>query len=183
MPLDQAHAIHAARHAELTAAFAGLWPGWPEGITLEIGCGHGHFLTAYAQAHPQEHCLGLDLLEDRIHRARRKARLLLEALPPAVHFNRIFILFPDPWPKRRHHKHRLMQAGFLELLAKRAGKGARVCFRTDYEPYFRDALADLKAGTDWQVVEEPWPFEFETVFQSRAESHHSCIARRNAHRA
>jgi len=198
MPLDQAHAIHAARRAELVAAFAGLWPGWPEGITLEIGCGHGHFLTAYAQAHPQEHCLGLDLLEDRIRRAQRKARragltnlffvqadarLLLEALPPDVHFNRIFVLFPDPWPKRRHHKHRLMQTGFLDLLAQRAGRGARLYFRTDYEPYFRDALADLRTSTTWQLAEEPWPFEFETVFQSRAEAHHSCIARRAPHHA
>ncbi len=198
MPLDQAHAIQTARRADLAAELGALWPGWPQGITLEIGCGHGHFLTAYAQAHPQEYCLGLDLLEDRIRRARRKAhraglknlsfvqadaRLLLDTLPDGVHFNRAFVLFPDPWPKRRHHKHRLMQTAFLDVLAQRAGRGARLYFRTDYEPYFRDALADLRASSTWALADEPWPFEFETVFQSRADSHHSCIARRSPHRA
>jgi len=76
-----------------------------------------------------------------------------------------------------------MQTGFLDLLAQRAGRGARLYFRTDYEPYFRDALADLRTSTTWQLAEEPWPFEFETVFQSRAETHHSCNARRAPHHA
>ena len=192
MPLAKAQALHATRSAELDTQLASLWPEWPKTITLEIGCGHGHFLTAYAQAHPKEHCLGIDILADRILRAQKKARraglanlafvqaearLLLEVLPTSVRFSRIFALFPDPWPKRRHHKHRLLQAEFLDLLAKRAGKGAHLFFRTDYEPYYQDAVATLRDHAAWQLADEPWPFEFETVFQSRAEVHYSCIAR------
>lgn len=192
MPIEQAQAIHATRLRELRTQLAELWPAWPRTITLEIGCGHGHFLTAYAQAHPAAHCIGVDILEDRVLRARRKAeraglanlaffhaeaRLFLEALPPDVRFARIFILFPDPWPKRRHHKNRIMQPEFLRLLAARAGEGARLCFRTDYEPYFHDATATLQADSGWQAAAEPWPFEYETVFQSRAETYHSYVGR------
>jgi len=191
MPIEKAQAIHAARLQELRAQLAELWPTWPRHITLEIGCGHGHFFAAYAQAHPTEHCIGLDILEDRIIRAKRKAQraklanlaffhaeagLFLEALPPDVRFDRIFILFPDPWPKRRHHKNRIMQADFLKLLAARAGQGARLCFRTDFEPYFRDAVATLKSDSGWQSSSDAWPFEFETVFQSRADAYHSFVA-------
>lgn len=192
MPLAKAQALHATRFAELSTQLSALWPAWPATITLEIGCGHGHFLTAYAQAHPTEYCLGVDILGDRILRAQKKARraglanlaflhseaqLLLAALPAPVRFNRIFVLFPDPWPKRRHHKHRLIQPAFLNILAGRAKKGAYLFFRTDYEPYYMEAVATLRDSATWELTGEPWPFEFETVFQSRAEVHHSCAAR------
>lgn len=192
MPIEQAQAIHAARLHALRAELAELWPAWPKHLTLEIGCGHGHFFAAYSQAHPGEHCIGLDILEDRIIRAKRKAqraklanlaffhaeaRLFLEALPADVRFDRIFILFPDPWPKRRHHKNRIIQPEFLKSLAARAGEHTRLHFRTDFEPYYRDALAVFTAHPDWQPVAEPWPFEYETVFQSRADSYHSCTVR------
>jgi tRNA (guanine-N7-)-methyltransferase len=195
MPLALAQAQHHARAAELVAHLSRLWPAWPDAITLEIGCGHGHFLAAYAQAHPGEYCLGVDLLADRIRRAQKKAqraglpnlaflqaeaRLLIEMLPEQVAFRRIFVLFPDPWPKRRHHKHRLLQPGFLKMLAGRAGEGAHLCFRTDYEPYYLDAVEVLRSCADWQLAGEPWPFEFETVFQSRAKGYFSCVARRAA---
>jgi tRNA (guanine-N7-)-methyltransferase len=163
-------------------------------LTLEIGCGHGHYLTAYAAAHPDAFCLGIDLLKDRIARAGRKrdrarltnlvfleaeAREFLDALPPGVRLKDIFILFPDPWPKRRHHKNRILQPDFLSALAKKAGQGAHLCFRTDYEPYYADAHKTVAAHSDW-TLEDPaaWPFELETVFQSRAASYHSLIATR-----
>ncbi len=192
MPIEKANAIHAARLADVRAQLATLRQTWPRQITLEIGCGHGHFLNAYAQAHPGEYCLGLDIIADRIERAEKKARrarlaniafshaeanLFLEALPPEMSLHRIFVLFPDPWPKRRHHKNRLIQPDFLQTLAARAGEDARLYFRTDFEPYFKDAVATLKAHPAWQITTEAWPFEFETVFQSRADAFHSFTAR------
>lgn len=169
----------------------------------EIGCGHGHFLTAYAQAHPAETCIGVDIVSERIERALRKrdraklanlhfihaeARLFLETLPADATFSRLFILFPDPWPKLRHHKHRIMQPDFLADAAKRAGQGARLYFRTDFTPYYDDTKAVFSAHPAWTLVNdsdpsasgyEPWPFEQETVFQSRAPTFHSLIARLN----
>jgi tRNA (guanine-N7-)-methyltransferase len=136
-------------------------------FTWEIGCGHGHFLTAYAQAHPSEICIGVDIVSERIERALRKrdraqlanlhfihaeARLFLETLPSTATFSRLFILFPDPWPKLRHHKHRIMQSDFLSDAGPRAGEGARLYFRTDYEPYLESARDTLGQHADWQLV-------------------------------
>ena len=101
----------------------------------------------------------------------------LDSLPAPAKFAAIYVLFPDPWPKRRHHKNRIMQPDFLKRLAERAGKETRLHFRTDYEPYFQDARATLDASREWERVEEAWPFEHETVFQSRADSHYSFSAR------
>ena len=161
-------------------------------ITLEIGCGHGHFLTGYAAAHPQTFCVGVDLVIDRVLRAARKrdraalpnlafiraeALEFLSVLPPHVAFADIFVLFPDPWPKRRHHKNRIIQPELLTTLATRAESGARLCFRTDYAPYFEEAHATVAAHRDWQLAPStPWPFELVTVFQSRAQSYQSLVA-------
>ena len=162
-------------------------------ITLEIGAGHGHFLTDYAAAHPEEYCVGIDLIRDRVERAVRKrdrAKLnnliflkaeaveCVDALPPQVVIQRVFVLFPDPWPKRRHHKNRIMQASFLHALAARTAAGADLCFRTDDAAYFTATKAVVSAHPDWVVSSTPWPFERATVFQSRAEVFQSLVANR-----
>lgn len=162
-------------------------------FVCEIGCGHGHFLTAYAQAHPDKICLGLDLVSERIERACRKrdraklanlhfvqaeARLLLEMLPPAARVETFFILFPDPWPKARHHKHRILQPRFLAEAATKATPDCRLYFRTDYTPYFEDAAAVVRDDPFWRLIDAPWAFEFETVFQSRAPAWSSLVAAR-----
>ena len=158
----------------------------------EVGCGHGHFLTEYAAVHPQTVCIGVDLASDRIGRAVRKrdrskldnlhfiraeARLFLEAIPAAVRISNLFVLFPDPWPKLRHHKHRVLQPEFLAAVAERAQPGCRLHFRTDYQPYFAEVRSSIANSVAWELDAGPWPFEFVTVFQSRAEHHHSLIAR------
>lgn len=162
---------------------------------LEVGCGHGHFLQAYAAAHPDTLCIGVDMESDRIARATKKrdrarlpnlhfirseARLFLASLPDYARISSVFILFPDPWPKSRHHKHRLIQPGFLDAIAVRAVPDCNLYFRTDHHPYFTEAKATVSESPHWQLSDAPWPFEFETVFQSRAERHDSLIARRRA---
>jgi tRNA (guanine-N7-)-methyltransferase len=160
-----------------------------------VGCGHGHFLTAYAAAHPQQSCIGIDIASDRIGRAERKrtrARLanlhfvradaedFLAAMPTGARFTAIFILFPDPWPKRRHHKHRVMTAGFLSAAAAAAGQGTGLFFRTDHEPYYLEAAAEVRSHRDWEESDPgAWPFEEATVFQRRAERHFSLVALRS----
>lgn len=161
----------------------------------EIGCGHGHFLTAYAQTFPERVCLGIDITTDRIARAKRKstraqlanihfihaeARLFLEQLPPTATIQDVFILFPDPWPKKRHHKHRVVQSDFLSAMARKAEQGARIFFRTDYTPYFEVVRKTFLTHAGWELVDEPWPFERETVFQGRAATFSSLIAKRRA---
>jgi tRNA (guanine-N7-)-methyltransferase len=168
-----------------------LQPG--ASLVWEVGCGHGHFLTAYAAAHPQQLCIGVDIERDRIARAGKKrdrarltnlhflhseARLFLEALPADAHVSHAFVLFPDPWPKLRHRKHRLMQPAFLTELSRHASADCVIYFRTDYFPYFEEVATAVRISPEWQLVDEPWPFEHQTVFQARAPQHHSLVARR-----
>lgn len=176
---------------EKLRAFCADLPSQP--FVWEIGAGHGHFLTAYAAAHPAEFCIGIDILLDRVERARRKqerARLanlrflraaaddFLAVLPPQARFSAVYLLFPDPWPKRRHHKYRVMDAELLTAIAQRAGEGAPLHFRTDYEPYYAEARAAVEAHPDWRLSAEPWAFEMPTVFQQKAALYHSLLARR-----
>jgi tRNA (guanine-N7-)-methyltransferase len=160
----------------------------------EIGCGHGHFLTAYAAAHPSEQCVGIDIAPERIARAVRKqerSRLknlhfllasaddFLASIPPGRTVGAIFILFPDPWPKRRHHKNRLMKREFLDAVAAAAERGAPLYFRTDHEPYFREAAAILGENPAWSPSKETLlPLEEPTVFQKRAPRHFTLVAAR-----
>jgi len=193
MPLEIAHALNTSRLAEIRAQLSPLLPA-TKPITLEIGSGHGHFLTAYAAAHPERLCIGIDLIADRLDRSARKsnrakltnivwmraeALLFLEALPADTALAEVFVLFSDPWPKRRHWKNRVLQPEFLSLLAGRAGQGARLCFRTDHAPYFEQASDFVSRHPDWSIEKEvPWPFELATVFQQRAAGHQSLIARK-----
>jgi tRNA (guanine-N7-)-methyltransferase len=181
------------RRAELGAVVAGFI-GSDARIVWEVGSGHGHFLTAYARAHPAEVCVGVDIMSDRVNRAQRKrdrAQLanlhfvradagdFLAVLPADARFASVFVLFPDPWPKRRHHKNRVMTEGFLSAVAARCDPGAQLNFRTDYAPYFQVAAALLRAHADWAEVDPAhWPFEEATVFQKRAPTHFSLVARR-----
>jgi tRNA (guanine-N7-)-methyltransferase len=194
MPIEQAHALRHARIEALRPRLAALLQG-NRHLTLEVGCGHGHFLTAFATAHADEFCLAIDLIAERLERAGRKSdRLgltniawvqaeaadLLQAWPDGVQIDRsIFVLFPDPWPKRRHWKNRLVQGPFLTALAARTAPGARLYFRTDHAPYFATGLAALREHSDWVVLDDaPWPFETATVFQTRASGFQSVVAAR-----
>lgn len=185
-------ARQAARRAALRAQLSSIIVD-NKRVTWELGCGHGHFLTSYAKAHPDLTCLGIDIIAERIERAEKKrkradlanlhfilaeARLFLGELPANTHLGDVFILFPDPWPKARHHKHRIIQEDFLTELGQKASADTRLCFRTDYKPYFDEAAARIGSHPAWTVSDEAWPFEFETVFQSRAPAHYSLIARR-----
>jgi len=223
MSIADAEAIIESRAAELRAQLASFPDAWrsqtglfceplvggssgkqrssldalhTNGVTLEIGCGHGHFIAAYGAAHRDEPCLAIDIIAERLERAQKKldraglsnvvllrseARLLLGNLPEWLRFRRVFVLFPDPWPKRRHHKNRLLQPDFLQTLAQHCTPDARLYFRTDHAPYFAEVVELLRTHPDWELVgdDEPWGFEQESVFQKRAAgAYQSCIAAR-----
>lgn len=160
----------------------------------EVGSGHGHFLSAFAAAHPGDLCVGIDIASDRVARSKRKrdrahlgnlhfyltdAEDFLAAMPEGMRFAEVYMLFPDPWPKRRHHKNRVMKPEFLSAVAARAGKGACLYFRTDHEEYYREAVAVVRAHPDWkESVGGTLPFEEPTVFEKRAERHFTLVAMR-----
>ena len=180
------------RRTALEAQFRAILPVGAS-FTWELGAGHGHYLTAYAAAHPEKLCIGVDIVSERVERALRKrdrarlenlffihaeARLFLETLPPDAAFSELFILFPDPWPKVRHHKHRILQPSFLTAAAQRSRENSRLCFRTDNTAYFSQAQQVICEHPECRVSDEKWPFEFSTVFQTRAPQYESLIARR-----
>lgn len=181
------------RIASLREQLRALYEKHPDAShTLEIGCGHGHFLTAYAKQFPATFSLGVDLNIERIRKGEKKRQTLglenlsflrasiedcMEALPEHLRFDSVFMLFPDPWPKKRHWKNRMLQTSFLSALVAKCNEGAHFHFRTDHEGLFEWALEHVDAHPNWKrLPEAQWPFEIETVFQSKAASHQSLIA-------
>lgn len=186
------------RRAALRTELAALLPA-SQPLVWEIGSGHGHFLVQYAQAFPAKYCVGVDIIRDRLNRSGKKrdraqltnchfvqaeAREFFDALPPGTSLQEIWVLFPDPWPKKRHHKNRILQVDFLESLASRAGEGTRLYFRTDHAGYFEAVTLLFPELKTWRLdPAAPWPLEQETVFQARAPAYQSLVAIRTSHPA
>ena len=168
--------------------------GGQTSFTFEIGCGHGHWLAAYAKANPHEFCLGIDLITGRIQKSLRKQELqniknisflkaeateVLDALTPAHKIEKIFILYPDPWPKKRHHKNRFLCAENLSRLAKTSTDQAKLYFRTDDADYYDWTVRELKNHPKWRICEEnPWPFETPTFFEELTKVKRDVIAQK-----
>ncbi|MBU6318256.1 MAG: tRNA (guanosine(46)-N7)-methyltransferase TrmB [Alphaproteobacteria bacterium] len=130
-----------------------LFPSAKE-VWLEIGFGGGEHLAGQARRHPDVGLVGVEpfldgiakilglIEEERLENIRLRrgdARDLVAQLAPAS-LDRVFILFPDPWPKTRHHKRRLVRPDFLDSLARTLKDGARVRFATDWADYANSAL-------------------------------------------
>ena len=195
--ITEAHARElakqAARKAELvktcSADLAGV-----DRILFEAGCGHGHWLTDYAEANPGIICAGIDLISWRVRKGNEKkvkrglqnlhfykAELseFLGALPAAIRFDRTVLLFPDPWPKAKHHRRRMVQLSFLDEVARRTDRGGEFCFRSDDRPYFDWTVEHLSEHPEWEIDESAqWPYESETYFQSLMDEYHSVVANR-----
>jgi len=147
---------------------------------LEIGCGHGHWLTDFAIAEKNTLLIGVDLITKRVEKANSKmekgslANLLffkaeanefLSFLPESISINNTYMMFPDPWPKYKHHKRRLIQPSFLSLLASKTLPTGKFFFRTDFNPYFEWTVEHLEESPDWTPVNENLPYEHSSYFQ------------------
>ncbi len=132
----------------------------PAPIEVDVGCGKGRFLLARAKDRPQTNYLGIDRMLRRIRKVDRKAvragltniRLFrMEAyyaisyLIPPESISGYYILFPDPWPKAKHHRHRLFDERFIEALHRTLLPGAPVHVATDHLPYFKEIQARMRA--------------------------------------
>ncbi len=132
-------------------------------VWLEIGFGGGEHLAAQAAKTPDVLVLGAEPFLNGVASALRHieeaelanvrlhpgdARDLMGRLPDES-LARIFILFPDPWPKLRHHKRRLFDAAFLDEAARLLAPGGRLRFATDWADYADQALAAVAADPRW----------------------------------
>ena len=156
-------------------------------LEIEVGCGKGKFLTSRAKEHPERDFLGIERMLDRVRLFDGKCRrgkignakvLRLEALYtfhyllPAHHARTVYVFFPDPWPKKKHHSHRLFGPLFLNALWKRLEVGGKIEFATDHREYFESVNECFAGDRRFEKVEpmprpkEVWT-EFETMFREQ----------------
>jgi tRNA (guanine-N7-)-methyltransferase len=129
-------------------------------VTLEIGFGMGEATAAIARENPDKNYLGVEVHRPGIGRllweienhdlanlriVEADAAEVLEKMIPDASLEAFHIFFPDPWPKKRHHKRRLITRPFTSLLAEKLRPGGYVYMVTDWEDYGDWALAELSA--------------------------------------
>jgi tRNA (guanine-N7-)-methyltransferase len=160
---------------------AALFDPPPVDIWVEIGFGGGEHLAAQAAAHRDIGLLGCEVFENGIVKLLTEmqrlaltniriladdARLLLAALP-AESVGRAFILFPDPWPKMRHNKRRIVSTETLDTLAGLMKDGAELRIATDHLAYLDWMLGVVtvhpdfawlvEGPADWRIRPDDWP--------------------------
>lgn len=156
-------------------------------LEIEVGCGKGQFLTKRAKAHPECDFLGIERMLERVRLFDGKctrgqidnARVLrLEALYtfhyllPDHHARMVYVFFPDPWPKKKHHSHRLFGPLFRAALWKRLEVGGKLEFATDHQAYFEEVCAGFAEDPRFvrtfpmERPKEVWT-EFETMFREQ----------------
>ena len=119
-------------------------------LHVDLGCGDGSFLCALAQRLPDKNFLGIERLSGRVCSSARKAanldnvRLLqmessyaVRYLLPAESVETLYLLFPDPWPKRRHHRRRIVTPDFLNSVHAALEQNGVIYIATDHLDYFR----------------------------------------------
>jgi tRNA (guanine-N7-)-methyltransferase len=166
-------------------------PPAAEHLWLEIGFGGGEHLVWQARRHPDAMLIGCEPYEDGVVKVLRvigserisnvrlhmgDARDVLRWLP-AASLERVAILFPDPWPKRKHKKRRLVNASLLVMLANAMKSGAELRVATDIGDYARTMLEvfaersefnwTAEGPSDWRTRPDDWP---ETRYEAKAAS-------------
>ena len=154
----------------------------PQPLEVELGCGDASFLLNYAQANPQRNFIGVERLLGRVNKIHRKGVRLgltnirgvriessyfLRYLLPKRSAQALHIYFPDPWPKLKHRRHRLINDAFPGLARAALLDGGVVYLRTDDLDYFRQMQRVFAA--DAGFVEEATSAEllaFKTDFEA-----------------
>lgn len=161
-------------------------------LDLEIGCGNGFFFHERARTNPQRNLIGIEIkykpLVQTLRRAYRdnlpntkgirlEARLIDHTFGESE-LNEIFIFFPDPWPKRRHQKNRLLTTEYFNKLSRVQKPGQILTFKTDSAPYFEFVETQLPS-TPYKIVkhtrdlhqspfaEENFITSFERIFMKK----------------
>jgi tRNA (guanine-N7-)-methyltransferase len=142
----------------------------PQPLEVELGCGDASFLVAYARQHPESNFIGIERLLGRMRKLDRKGRraglvnlrgvriessYFLEYLLPRHSIVALHIYFPDPWPKTKHHKHRLVNERFPTIASAALAPGGAVYLRTDDEDYFQQMTEVFGANQEFQQIETP----------------------------
>lgn len=136
-------------------------------IYLEIGFGNGEFLAGQAKTHPEVDFIGIEVHRPGVGRLLGELQTkeianvrvfcadAVEVLRTQIQdhaLTRVYILFPDPWPKRKHQKRRLVQPEFVEMLYKKVKPGGQVYLATDWEEYATQIKTVFSEVPCWESV-------------------------------
>ena len=156
-------------------------------LEVELGAGDGSFLAQWAGAHPERNFIGVERLLGRLRKLDRKGRRLglrnlrlmrieasyfMEYLLPPGSLAALHIYFPDPWPKRKHRKNRLVNEAFVAAAARGLAPGGVVWLRTDHAEYFEQMTTVFGAAQEFRALETPPDLaavvtDFEREFNAR----------------
>jgi tRNA (guanine-N7-)-methyltransferase len=159
----------------------------PQPLEVELGCGDASFLAEYARRNPNQNFIGVERLLGRIQKLDRKGRraglanlcgvriesaYFLKYLLPPHAASVLHIYFPDPWPKKKHRRHRLIDEQFPSLAHTALAPGGVVYLRTDDADYFAQMNEMFGASKDFSKVETPSELaevltDFERDFNAR----------------
>lgn len=170
--------------------FGNLCP--KDSFEVDLGCGDGTFLLLMATHYPNRFFLGVERLLGRVRKVcqesqgqklanvralRIESRYFLEYFIAPSSISRLHYLFPDPWPKEKHHKNRLFQTSFIPVLHRALADKGEILFKTDHEDYFIwvcDLMAQspLFQTTDWDVDFYP-KTDFQQLWESQGKEIYS----------
>jgi len=156
-------------------------------LEVELGSGDGSFLADYAKLHPDRNFIGVERLLGRLRKLDRKAlraglanlrglriesAYFLEYLLPPRSASVLHIYFPDPWPKRKHRKNRLINERFPQIAAQALVPGGFVYLPTDDADYFNQMVTSFATNSSFRLVETPADLaavvtDFERNFHAR----------------
>ena len=165
-------------------------------LEIDLGCGDGAFLAALAQENPTRNFLGIERLLGRVRSVCRKiarldlrnARILrvesnyaVTHLLPAGSVTTFHLLFPDPWPKRRHHRRRAFTPEFVSSIHRALIAGGLFHVATDHADYFHQ-IERVIATTDLFLISREQyhfpPTSFEQKYVARGLSIHRLLLRK-----
>jgi tRNA (guanine-N7-)-methyltransferase len=156
-------------------------------LEVELGCGDASFLVECARRNPETNFIGVERLLGRISKLDKKGRrtgltnlrgvriessYFLQWLLPPRSVSALHIYFPDPWPKKRHRKNRLINENFPALARAALAPGGKIYLRTDDEDYFAQMTEVFGADKNFQKIETPIELaglltDFEREFNAR----------------
>lgn len=146
---------------DLPAIFGSAAP-----LDVDLGCGDGSFLCELARRNPEKNFLGIDKMAGRIYKTSRRASALenvrvlnleiayaVRYLLPEKSVKGFYLLFPDPWPKRRHHRRRLVTTSFLDSIHRALQPEGVLHVATDQLDYFEQIQRLVRNHSGFAVVD------------------------------
>ncbi len=149
-------------------------------INLEIGCGSGNFLQKQALNNPNENFIGIEIRFKRIVKSANKADNLkniifvqnraedIDKIFNNEEIEKIHIYFPDPWPKKRHLKNKLLNNSFFEKIYKILKSEGIILIKTDHKEYYKEVLETLKNFENFIILENDENYYFNKELEESA---------------